>query len=42
MIKSANFEDFSFLCEKADFIFPFLKERISADFVKLIEEEDLK
>ena len=42
MIKSANFEDFSFLCEKADFIFPFLKERIVRDFVKLVEENDLK
>jgi hypothetical protein len=30
------------LCEKADFIFPFLKERIIRDFVKIVEECDLK
>ena len=42
IIKSANIEDFNLLCEKADFIFPFLKERIIRDFVKLIEVKDLK
>ena len=42
MLKSANIEDFSLLCEKADFIFPFLKERIIRDFVKIVEECDLK
>lgn len=42
LIKAANVEEFGELIEKADFIFPFLKERISRDFVKLVEEEDLK
>ena len=42
ILKSTNTEDFSLLCEKADFIFPFLKERIVRDFVKLVEECDLK
>ena len=42
MIKSANIADFGLLCEKADFIFPFLKDRITSDFVKLVEEQDLK
>lgn len=41
MIKDLDTEAFGLLCEKADFIFPFLKERINADFVKLIEENDL-
>ena len=41
MIKDLDTEAFGLLCEKADFIFPFLKERINADFVKLIEEKDL-
>lgn len=42
LIKTANIEEFGELVQKADFIFPFLKERISRDFVKLVEEEDLK
>lgn len=42
MIKSSDIKAFNLLCEKSDFIFPFLKERINADFVKLIEEEELK
>lgn len=42
LIKTANVEEYGELVEKADFIFPFLKERISRDFVKLVEEEDLK
>lgn len=41
MIKDLDTEAFGLLCEKCDFIFPFLKERINADFVKLIEEKDL-
>lgn len=42
LIKSANIEYFKLLCEKSDFIFPFLKEKINKNFVKLIEENDLK
>ena len=42
MIKSVSIADFSELCEKGDFIFPFLKERIIDDFVKLINKENLK
>ena len=42
MIKTSNIESFKLLCEKSDFIFPFLKERISKDFVELIEKQDLK
>jgi len=41
MIKTSDIEAFGLLCEKADFIFPFLKERISKDLVKLVEETDL-
>ena len=41
MIKASDIEAFRTLCEKSDFIFPFLKERISSDFVKLIKEENL-
>lgn len=41
MIKAKDTEAFRLLCEKSDFIFPFLKDRISSDFVKLIKEEDL-
>lgn len=41
MIKTSDIKAFNLLCEKCDFIFPFLKERINADFVKLIEEKDL-
>ncbi len=42
MIKSASLDSFKELCEKSDFIFPFLKDRITNDFVKLIEKQDLK
>lgn len=42
MIKTKDIKSFSLLCEKSDFIFPFLKERIVADFVKLIKKEDLE
>ena len=42
MIKSSSLSDFEQLCEKSDFIFPFLKERIINDFVKLINKENLK
>jgi len=41
MIKAKDIEAFKLLCEKSDFIFPFLKERISTDFIKLIKKEDL-
>jgi len=41
MIKTSDIEAFGLLCEKADFIFPFLKERITNDFIKLIKAEDL-
>lgn len=42
LIQTCNIEQFEELCQKADFIFPFLKERIANDFVKLIKEENLK
>ena len=41
IIKTCNVEAFKLLCEKSDFIFPFLKERITTDFVKLVKEENL-
>ena len=41
LIKTANIADFKLLCEKSDFIFPFLKEKIIKNFVKLIEENEL-
>ena len=42
LIKTSDIALFEHLCEKADFIFPFLKERIIKDFIKLINKEDLK
>ena len=42
LINSENIEQYRELCEKADFIFPFLKERIIKDFVKLVNKENLK
>ena len=42
LIKSENLDLFRELCEKADFIFPFLKEKIIKNFVKLVNKEDLK
>ena len=42
MVKTVSVDNFRELCEKCDFIFPFLKERIINDFVKLINKEDLK
>jgi len=41
MIKTSSLEDFKELCKNSDFIFPFLKERIIKDFVKLIDKENL-
>ena len=41
LINTSNLEDFRELCEKSDFIFPFLKKRITDDFVKLINKENL-
>lgn len=41
MIKTANIADFKLLCENAEYIFPFLKERITRDFVKIINKENL-
>ncbi|MBQ4647522.1 MAG: hypothetical protein IJB79_09260 [Candidatus Gastranaerophilales bacterium] len=41
LIKTQDIESFGLLCEKSDFIFPFLKERIISDFIKLIKEENL-
>ena len=35
IIKAHDVEAFKMLCEKSDFIFPFLKDRINADFVNL-------
>lgn len=42
MIKTVSMDNFEELCKNCDFIFPFLKERIISDFVKLINKEDLK
>lgn len=42
LIKTADIKHFEELCKKSEFIFPFLKERIINDFVKLINKEDLK
>lgn len=42
LIKTADTKLFQELCDKSDFIFPFLKERIIKDFVKFISKEDLK
>lgn len=42
LINSENIEQFQELCQNADFIFLFLKERIIKDFVKLICKENLK
>ena len=41
LIKQKDSSLFSELCEKSEFIFPFLKERIIKDFVKLITKNDL-
>ncbi len=41
LINTSNPEDFRELCTGADFIFPFLKKRITNDFVKLINKENL-
>lgn len=41
MLKEASSEDFSELCDKSDFIFPFLKERITKDFISLVESDDI-
>ena len=41
MIKTANIADFRMLCENAEYIFSFLKERITRDFVKIINKENL-
>ena len=42
LITSANVENFKLLVEKEDFIFPFLKNRISKDFVNLVNKENLE
>lgn len=42
LVKSNNLDLFQELCEKADYIFPFLKEKIIKNFVKLVNKEDLK
>ncbi len=41
LVKSKNSTLFIKLCENADFIFPFLKEKIIKNFVKLINKEKL-
>lgn len=41
LIKTTDIEKFRLLAEKADFIFPFLKDRIIKDFVKLVNKNDL-
>ncbi|MBQ8634868.1 hypothetical protein IJ425_01775, partial [bacterium] len=42
LIETENIEQFSELCNKSDFIFPFLKERIIKDFINQIKKENLK
>ncbi len=42
LINSKDLSKFKLLTEKEDFIFPFLKERISRDFVNLINKENIE
>ena len=42
LINSSNTDNFKLLVQRADFIFPFLKERISKDFVKLVNKNNIK
>ncbi len=42
LINSSDSKQFSELCQNCDFIFPFVKERIISDFVKLVNKENLK
>ncbi len=41
LIKSADLDDYNELIKNSDFIFPFIKERIIKDFVKLINKSEL-
>lgn len=41
LLKTGNTADFKELCEKSDFIFPFIKEKIIDYFVKIVNKEDL-
>lgn len=42
LIKSRDLKGFEEIVSKADYIFPFVKEKIINNFVKLINKEDLK
>lgn len=42
LIRGGSLENFKKLVNNSDYIFPFLKERICQDFVKLLNKEDLK
>lgn len=42
LIQQGSLEKFKELVDNSDYIFPFLKERICQDFVKLLNKEDLK
>lgn len=40
IINTKNLDDFKEICEKSDFIFPFLKTRIIKDFISFINEKN--
>ena len=42
LINSSDFKFFKLLCDKSDFIFPFLKDKITLNFVKLINKDKLE
>ena len=42
LIKTQNSAGFRELCEKSDFIFPYIREKIINNFVKIINNNDLK
>ena len=41
LVKTGDLSNYKYLCENSEFIFPFIKERIINDFVKLINKNDL-
>jgi len=42
LIKSNNIEDFRELCQNSDFIFPFVREKIIKNFIKLVNKDNLE
>lgn len=42
LISSKNIENFKLLAQNGDFIFPFIKDRITKDFVKLVNKKDIE